>query len=664
MLSRKRHVEDDDHGFAHLSSRRGSLGREWEREEFDVRHGEERSSHQRSAGSDERELLSRSSGYWKEEHRMELQKVVDHVGDDKERVDERHPSSEYKDASSSRGKRGPVPTTVAKMYELKVLGFPSSYLYKELRKVLGAQVAVAHNGIEFVRGSRRATAYVLVVGEASYHAALKRDGYQIDRHHTLTVLPANRAKETGTSKGQDNDLREVLEKKRHKDDVEAKPQPASPRGRSSKVSNDAVKPRREDKTEISAKPARHKHLEEPGYIDRLWNSMDTGTHTYSPPSRAQSNAGHRSPSPMLHHELPPLDAVYSTSELPSEMGMEPEPYSELMYSAEEEPYDSIGHPVSQHPHMISTDFNAPSESLSYNSHLTRAVANPQLSTHPYQQQQATPDFIPLSLGSKTYGQGSQGRRTNIPVQTEASPHAGISSVVQSLPAGILGAEDRHAMGVLGGRMASNMGQDFTKPISASIQGNVGGVGIRSPALRGRPFTSPRMATPLSNQVVSTGKLSSVVHIVNRPVSPSISVYKTAALAPSTVSRVPSTIAASRLPSSIAASRLPSSIVSSRLSPNATTSAATPHMSVSGGESRGTHILRITGAPPSTTIQDVIGFLQDHSVSFNDVRIQCTDLGQPTGKVFVTYRNFAQAYDKIKKLSGTFFKKNQVMLDFV
>ena len=630
MISRKRHVTIE-RGHS-SSSQKDHSGRNWDKEEkLGVHHGRLRGEQTKYREVDRREV-SGSVGYWKEKQGLHSEKPdqYHHSLEDNRAVEHRHHSSQTKgSSSSSRGRRGPVPTAVAKMYELKVLGFPSNFLYKEVRRALGPHVVVAHNGVEFVKESKRTTAYVLVVGESSYHAALERDGYHIDRHHTLTVLPANRAKET-SSKEENDDLRDVLKKKQHRGDSQGRSR-SSPVAVSKMIDIESTDAPRESRKDPTPSPPTHKGMEEPDYIENLWNSTETGSYDYESPTSSRSQPEvHTAPS-MLLGELPSIDEAYNNSIISSDVVVDPIPFPDPMSGVGMGMCDERILPVNPQSQLLHGSVNVAPTQMTYSNQLTYSSIPHQ---HDLYQQQTAPEFIPLAshpLGSQDYTRtvaDAYGSNSLVP-QKATNRILGLSGRAQSTSVGL---QDTFNAETLGGVQGMSIRpQDYSNHgIARGLQHTTPGArDYHNSSTSGGPLSSSNItllpAAPLQKTPTSSA-LSSVVHIVNRPVSQSVSLQKNTTAVTSAAQQ-----------------------------------RATQLISPAGGRSC---IMRISGAPTSVTIQDVLAFLQDSTVSFNNVRIQCSDLGQPTGKVFITYKDPMRAIDKVKKLSNTFFKKNKVTLEIV
>ena len=84
-------------------------------------------------------------------------------------------------------------------------------------------------------------------------------------------------------------------------------------------------------------------------------------------------------------------------------------------------------------------------------------------------------------------------------------------------------------------------------------------------------------------------------------------------------------------------------------------------------STGAHIpatVRCTNLPTSVVVTDILSFFQDHSVSYDNVRIQCDDKGQPTGKCFVTFPSYQQAALAVRRSSNQRLKDKKINVEVV
>lgn len=163
-----------------------------------------------------------------------------------------------------------TPTT----HEVKLMGFPYWYAFKEIRHMLGRSVTVVHGGIHFVADARRPTAFVTVDGDHSYENALKLDGLAIDKQCTLTVLGCNHPK-PDERRNEGDDLRRVLEKKREPKYPNSHDSANKGGAYTSKHSVSPVRHRRHSR-EVSSRERSYSPGRAQKLADEFWS---TGSHT-------------------------------------------------------------------------------------------------------------------------------------------------------------------------------------------------------------------------------------------------------------------------------------------------------------------------------------------------------------------------------------------------
>ena len=163
-----------------------------------------------------------------------------------------------------------TPTT----HEVKLMGFPHWYAFKEIRHMLGRSVTVVHGGIHFVADARRPTAFVTVDGDHSYENALKLDGLAIDKQCTLTVLSCNHPR-PDERRNEGDDLRRVLEKKREPKYPNSHDSANKGGAYASKRSSSPLPHRR-----LSREAASRERSYSPGRVQKLADEFwATGSHT-------------------------------------------------------------------------------------------------------------------------------------------------------------------------------------------------------------------------------------------------------------------------------------------------------------------------------------------------------------------------------------------------
>ena len=414
-------------------------------------------------------------------------------------------------------------------HEVKLMGFPDWFAFKEIRHMLGRSVTVVHGGIHFVADARRPTAFVTVDGDLSYENALKLDGLAIDKQCTLTVLGCSRRRPNG-GRSEGDDLRRMLEKRRE--------------------------PRNPSSSESGSRSAyTRKHSSSP-VPQRRSREVTSRERSYSP-GRAQKLAdefwGTRSHSDQ-YAEYPSTQIEGAQVRMQSYAAQWQDENGHFMPDASEYHHAEVGQSLARGDNQPQVESGFMEAAIEYPEYFTREE---------------------LAFT----GEHTQSLRYSAPFSSEPEL-----------------SEDYTMAGVALDSVFQVPASDAIahRPIMSTVRGG-----------RGTP--------PAPDST-----LASVVHVVQKA--------KDGSIAMSSRSR--------------------------RDGPSMVTGEDTPTA------------VRCANLPASVVVTDILGFFQDHTVSYDNVRIQCDDKGQPTGKCFVTFPSYQQAVLAVRTCSNQRLKDKKIIVDLV